>query len=133
MPLAEVNRKLALELSGLEAAYETTEPGHLLSGRPAPDLELVFGDGKRAHTYELLRDSEWLLLDFAEAGIFDDFAKYDLPVRVIKACAPVRPERLEDLSALLVRPDAYVAWAADGTANADDALRHIRSWLRFIH
>ena len=45
MPVTDVNRKLALELSGTEEAYSTAEPGHSLSGRPAPDLELVFADG----------------------------------------------------------------------------------------
>jgi 2-polyprenyl-6-methoxyphenol hydroxylase-like FAD-dependent oxidoreductase len=129
MPVAGVNRKLALELSGLEEAYESAESGHLLSGRPAPDLELVFADGKRTRTYELLRDAEWLLLDLDGFGVFDELETHQMPVRIVKACAPVRSAGLEDLSALLVRPDAYVAWATNEGANADDARRHIRKWL----
>jgi 2-polyprenyl-6-methoxyphenol hydroxylase-like FAD-dependent oxidoreductase len=133
MPIPEVNRKLALELSGIEEAYETVERGHRLSGRPAPDLELVFADGQRARTYELLRDSEWLLLDLAGFGAFDEIETHNLPVRVVKACAPVRPAEFGDLSALLVRPDAYVAWATDEVANAHDAKRHMGRWLHVSH
>jgi 2-polyprenyl-6-methoxyphenol hydroxylase-like FAD-dependent oxidoreductase len=85
--------------------------GHELTGRSAPDLAL--SDGTRLADH--LHDGRGLLLDLA--GDPDLRARADGwpdQVRVLETRCPDRP----GLSALLVRPDGFVAWAA-GAEHAD--------------
>jgi hypothetical protein len=101
--------------------------GHELTGRSAPDLAL--SDGTRLADH--LHDGRGLLLDLADDP--DLRARADGwpdQVRVLTAACPDRP----GLSALLVRPDGFVAWAAgaehtdhvDGRTGLDAALA---SWF----
>jgi hypothetical protein len=70
------------------------------------------------------------LLDLHGSGAFDKLALGALPVRIVKAL-PVRlPAEHRALTALLVRPDAYVAWATEQRGDAEDAVAEIASWLR---
>jgi len=101
----------------LTASHELTgsnEPtgSHELTGRSAPDLAL--SDGTRLADH--LHDGRGLLLDLA--GDPDLRARADGwpdQVRVLTARCPDRP----GLSALLVRPDGFVAWAAGPDNHAD--------------
>jgi 2-polyprenyl-6-methoxyphenol hydroxylase-like FAD-dependent oxidoreductase len=93
-----------------------------LVGRSAPDFELV--DGTRLG--ELLRNGRGLFLDFDS----------DTPLRAlarrwsgrINYVASDAKDRL-GLSALLVRPDGFVAWAADGGADVEEAARAASRWF----
>lgn len=104
-------------LSGLDIHYDLGE-GHPLRGRRMPDLDLhIAGDPTRVFT--LLHDARPLLLNLGAPGGFDISpwasrvkfrdATYDgvweLPV-LGEVSAP---------SAVLIRPDGYVAWAGDLT------------------
>jgi 2-polyprenyl-6-methoxyphenol hydroxylase-like FAD-dependent oxidoreductase len=80
---------------------------HPLIGRSCPDFELA--DGRRLG--ELLRDGRGVLLDF------DNAMGDGWPVERVALAAR---ERL-GLSAVLVRPDGFVAWASDGAPDVEAA------------
>jgi hypothetical protein len=95
---------------------------HALVGRSAPDIELE--DGRRLGA--LLRDGEGVLLDFdrhaplkALGGRWGDRVRY---------VASDAKDRL-GLSALLVRPDGFVAWATEATPDVDAVTRAAASWF----
>jgi len=115
--LDEVRRRLAGEMSGLDIHYDLGE-GHPLLGRRMPDLDLVSADGP-LRVFTLLHDARPVLLNLGEPGGFDATswaervrsvdARYagtwELPV-IGTVTAP---------TAVLIRPDGYVAWAGDLT------------------
>ncbi len=93
-----------------------------LVGRSCPDFELE--DGTRLGT--LLQDGNGLLLDFggraslqALDGLWGDHVKY---------VASDAKDRL-GLSALLVRPDGFVAWASDTTPSLEEVTRAAARWF----
>jgi hypothetical protein len=95
---------------------------HPLTGRSCPDFELE--DGTRVGT--LLRDGNGLLLDFgrnaslqALDGLWGDRVRY---------VAGDAKDRL-GLSALLVRPDGFVAWASDTTPSPEEVTRAAARWV----
>ncbi|MEI2456734.1 FAD-dependent monooxygenase [Lysobacter firmicutimachus] len=113
----EPRRRLAAQLSGLDIRYDLGE-GHPLLGRRMPDLELSV-DGGAMRVYALLHEARPVVLNFGAVGalaVADPVdrvrlvdARYDgpweLPV-VGEVAAP---------SAVLVRPDGYVAWVGEGS------------------
>jgi 2-polyprenyl-6-methoxyphenol hydroxylase-like FAD-dependent oxidoreductase len=95
---------------------------HPLVGRSCPDFEL--DDGTRLGT--LLRDGNGLLLDFgAPASLRALDGLWGDQVRYVTRDAK---DRL-GLSALLVRPDGFVAWASDTTPSFEDAIRAAAKWF----
>lgn len=95
---------------------------HPLVGRSCPDFELA--DGTRLGT--LLRAGSGLLLDFGRQaslqaldGLWGDQVRY--------VASDVK-DRL-GLSALLVRPDGFVAWASDTTPGAEEVTRAAAKWF----
>jgi hypothetical protein len=96
--------------------------GHALVGRSAPDFELV--DGTRLN--EHLRDGRGLLLDFEARASLN--ALVDQWNDRIDYVASDAKDRL-GLSALLVRPDAIVAWASDTATGDEDAAQAARQWF----
>ncbi|TGU85942.1 FAD-dependent oxidoreductase, partial [Mesorhizobium sp. M00.F.Ca.ET.151.01.1.1] len=87
---------------------------HPLVGRGAPDFELA--DGTRLG--ELLRNGRGLLLDFEASPPLRALASR-WSGRITYVAGNAR-ERL-GLSALLVRPDGFVAWAADAEPDFEEA------------
>ncbi|MEY9912123.1 2-polyprenyl-6-methoxyphenol hydroxylase-like FAD-dependent oxidoreductase [Catenulispora sp. MAP12-49] len=113
--LPDTNRHLAGLMSGLSLRYEL--PGeHRLTGERMVDAELNTG-ADSLHLSALQRTGHAIVLDLADA-VPDGFS---LPPRV----ELVRAASTEDLGAavLLIRPDGYVSWATDDTADVADALR----------
>ena len=95
---------------------------HPLVGRSCPDFE--WPDGGRLGA--LLRNGQGLLLDFdsqaplqALNGLWGDRVKY---------VAGEVKDRL-GLSALLVRPDGFVAWASDAAAGTEEVTRAAARWF----
>jgi 2-polyprenyl-6-methoxyphenol hydroxylase-like FAD-dependent oxidoreductase len=115
--LDEARKRLAGLISGLDIHYDLGE-GHPLLGRRMPDLDLVTADGPR-RVFELLHDAKPALVNLGEAGALDLTAwanrvqlvdaRYEGPWEL-----PVLGE-VSAPSAVLVRPDGYVAWVGDGS------------------
>ena len=85
---------------------------HPLVGRSSPDFELE--DGRRLGA--LLREGNGLLLDFGpQAPLKALDGRWGERVRYVAGAAK---DRL-GLSALLVRPDGFVAWATDTTPDLE--------------
>ena len=101
---------------GVSLRYDLGDE-HPLIGRSCPDFELE--DGTRVGT--LLRDGNGLLLDF-------DRSLAPLGGERVKYVAMNARERL-GLSALLVRPDGFVAWASDTTPDPHTVTRAAARWF----
>jgi 3-(3-hydroxy-phenyl)propionate hydroxylase len=125
LSMDEPRKRFAGMMSGLDIHYDLGE-GHPLLGRRMPDLDLVPESGP-LRVFDLLHDSRPVLLDLGEPGAFDITpwadrvplidatydGTWDLPV-IGAVIAP---------SAVLVRPDGYVAWVGEGSlAGLVDAL-----------
>ena len=113
----EPRKLLAGIISGLDIHYDLGE-GHPLLGRRMPDLDLVTADGP-LRLFSLLHDAKPVLLNLGEPGVFD-MGRWADRVQLLDADA-VGPWELPVLgavsapSAVLIRPDGYVAWVGDGT------------------
>jgi hypothetical protein len=108
---------LAGIISGLDIHYDLGE-GHPLLGRRMPDLDLVSTDGP-LRVFELLHDARPVLLNLGELGGLE-IAPWAGRVQLIDA-EYVGEWELPVLgavtapTAVLIRPDGYVAWVGDGT------------------
>jgi 3-(3-hydroxy-phenyl)propionate hydroxylase len=113
----EPRRRLAAEMSGLGIHYDLGE-GHPLLGRRMPDLDLVTANGPR-RVFTLLHDARPVLLNLGEPGGLDITPWADR-VQVVDA-KYVGQWELPALgavtapTAVLTRPDGYVAWVGDLT------------------
>jgi 3-(3-hydroxy-phenyl)propionate hydroxylase len=113
----EPRKRFAAMMSGLDIHYDLGE-GHPLLGRRMPDLDLVTESGP-LRVFTLLHDARPVLLDLGEPGGFDITPWADR-VRLIDA-EYVGKWELPALgavtapTAVLIRPDGYVAWEGDGT------------------
>lgn len=115
--LDAARKRYAGLLSGLDIHYDLG-PGHALLGRRMPDLDLLTDSGT-TRVFTLLHAARPVLLNFGEPGSLQleaaksrvqlVHARYDeaweLPVLGV-VTAP---------SAVLIRPDGYVAWVGEGT------------------
>jgi 3-(3-hydroxy-phenyl)propionate hydroxylase len=115
--MEEPRKHIAGLLSGLDIHYDLGK-GHPLLGRRMPDLDLVRADGP-LRVFELLHDARPLLLNLGEPGVLDTgpwadrvqmidasyAGEWELPV-IGAVAAP---------TAVLVRPDGYVAWVGDAS------------------
>jgi 3-(3-hydroxy-phenyl)propionate hydroxylase len=113
----EPRKRLAGIISGLDIHYDLGE-GHPLLGRWMPDLDLVTDDGP-LRVFELLHDANPLLLNLGEPGGFDITPWADrvqlidaeyVGVWELPVLGAVTPP-----TAVVIRPDGYVAWVGDGT------------------
>jgi 2-polyprenyl-6-methoxyphenol hydroxylase-like FAD-dependent oxidoreductase len=115
LTMEEPRKRLAGMMSGLDVHYDVGE-GHPLLGRRMPDLDLVTSGGP-LRVFTLLHDARPLLLNLGEPGGLDVTPWADR-VQLIDA-EYVGDWELPVLgtvtgpAAVLVRPDGYVAWAAD--------------------
>ncbi len=114
-------KSLAKRISGVWQRYDL--PGdHPLVGRSAPDLE--FEDGTKLG--EHCRDGSALLYDFVDdARISGLGARWRGRLRIIT----LRLKKNSDLTALFVRPDGFVAWAANGPPDLNRAASALSTWL----
>jgi FAD binding domain/Aromatic-ring hydroxylase, C-terminal len=117
LKMDEPRKRYAAMMSGLDIRYDLGE-GHPLLGRRVPDLDLVTADGP-LRVFTLLHEARPVLLNLGEAGGFDITpwadrvqlieAKYDGTWELPRLGVVTAP------SAILIRPDGYVAWVGEQT------------------
>jgi 2-polyprenyl-6-methoxyphenol hydroxylase-like FAD-dependent oxidoreductase len=117
LAIDEPRKRTAAMMSGLDIHYGHSE-GHPLLGRRMPDLDLVTGNGP-LRVFTLLHDARPVLLNLGDPGGLD-IASWADRIRSIDA-EYVGPWELPALgavpapTAVLIRPDGYVAWVGDLT------------------
>ncbi|MET8170795.1 FAD-dependent monooxygenase [Streptomyces sp. NPDC005329] len=112
-----VSRHLAAMVSGLEIRYDVGGGSHPLLGRRMPDLELV-GEAFKTRGTALLQGGRGVLLDLADnARLRRRAAGWTDRVDIVTAAPHATSENDIPVgtSAVLIRPDGYVAWAAPGS------------------
>jgi 2-polyprenyl-6-methoxyphenol hydroxylase-like FAD-dependent oxidoreductase len=117
LAMDEPRKRFAAEMSGLGVHYDLGE-GHPLLGRRMPDLDIVTADGP-VRVFTLLQTARPVLLNLGDRGAVDITSWTDR-VQLVDARFP-DPWELPALgeiaapSAVLIRPDGYVAWVGDGS------------------
>ncbi|MGI5469566.1 FAD-dependent monooxygenase [Streptomyces sp. CA-132043] len=117
--LPPVTRRAVAQVSGIGIAYRRGRGDHPLTGRRAPDIRLA--DGSRL--YEALRGNRFVLITPA----------YETPELGGRDASRVAHGtwRGDRRTALLVRPDGYIAWATDTmdrAARADALATALLRW-----
>jgi 2-polyprenyl-6-methoxyphenol hydroxylase-like FAD-dependent oxidoreductase len=115
LSMDEPRKRFGAMMSGLDIRYDLGE-GHPLLGRRIPDLDLVSANGP-LRGFTLLHDARPVLLNLGEPGGFDITpwadrvkqvdARYEGTWELPALGAVAAP------SAVLIRPDGYVAWVGD--------------------
>ncbi|WP_405660344.1 FAD-dependent oxidoreductase [Streptomyces sp. RK9] len=109
------------KISGVRQRYDLGG-SHPLVGASAPDLVLADGD----RLADLLHDGRALLLDLTDDAALRARAEgYGDRLRTHTAACPDRPKP----AAVLVRPDGYVAWAADAGGATGSVLDELTAAL----
>src|SRR5207253_10555613 len=117
LSMDEPRTRFAAMMSGLDIHYELGE-GHPLLGRRTPDLDLVTANGP-LRVFTLLHDARPVLLNLGEPGGLDITPWADRVQRIdakysgtweLPALGAVPAP-----TAVLIRPDGYVAWVGDQT------------------
>jgi hypothetical protein len=117
LSMDDPRKHFAAMMSGLDIHYDLG-PGHPLLGRRMPDLDLITPNGP-VRTYTLLHNARPVLLNLGEPGGFDITPWADrlqlidaiyIGTWELPALGPVTAP-----TAVLIRPDGYVAWVGDLT------------------
>jgi 3-(3-hydroxy-phenyl)propionate hydroxylase len=113
----EPRKRLAGIISGLDIHYDLGE-GHPLLGRRMPDLDLVTADGP-LRVFTLLHDARPVLLHLGEPDGIDITPWADrvqrLDATYVGAWELPVLGAVTAPTAVLMRPDGYVAWVGEGT------------------
>jgi len=111
----------AQKIAGVWLHYDL--PGdHPLIGRSAPDVE--FEDGTRLGA--LLHQGKAVLLDLEEREELERLAReWKGRVKYVRA----RAKDALGLSALMVRPDGFVVWVAEGVPDSELARALMATWF----
>lgn len=106
---------------GVSLHYDLGD-SHPLVGHSVPDFELA--DGRKVG--DLLRAGKGLLLDFDASTLLQTLAnRWDGRIAYVAGL----PRDCLGLRAVLVRPDGFVAWAAGGAPDIDQAARAATRWF----
>ena len=96
--------------------------GHPLAGHSVPNFELE--DGTRIG--ELMQDGQGILLDFDRNASLEIFAgAYGDRIRYVSG----RAKEQLGLSAVLIRPDGFIAWASDNDPDCSELEKAAARWF----
>jgi 3-(3-hydroxy-phenyl)propionate hydroxylase len=129
LSMDEPRKRFAAMQAGLDIHYDLGE-GHPLLGRRMPDLDLVTPGGS-VRAFTLLHDANPVLLNLGKPWGIDISPWAD---RVLAIDAKYADDwelpalgQVAAPTAVLIRPDGYVAWVGDGT---DTGLRDaLTTWF----
>ena len=117
LSMDEPRKRFAAMQSGLDIHYDLGEE-HPLLGRRMPDLDLVTSGGP-LRVFTLLHDARPVLLNLGEPGGFDIIPWADRVQLIDAEYAGIWElpalGAVTAPTAVLVRPDGYVAWVGDLT------------------
>jgi 2-polyprenyl-6-methoxyphenol hydroxylase-like FAD-dependent oxidoreductase len=118
-------RRIGGLMAGSDIRYPVPDPGgHPLTGTFAPDLPLHTDQGTTS-VAELLHTARPILLDLADRADLRESARgWQHRIDIHTAEADHRPA-----DALLIRPDAHIAWAATIDEPSDTAVLALREAL----
>ncbi|NNH61635.1 hypothetical protein HLI01_33540 [Rhizobium laguerreae] len=127
--MEEPRKRIAAEMSGLGIHYDLGE-GHPLLGRRMPDLDLAMPDGS-VRVFTLLQDARPVFLNLDAPGSFD-IAPWSDRITLVDAGYDGAWELpalgvVSAPTAVLIRPDGYVAWVGNGTQ--DGLQEAVNSWF----
>ncbi len=117
LSMDEPRKRFAARMSGLDIHYDLGE-GHPLLGRRMPDLDLITADGP-LRVFTLLHQARPVLLNLGEPGGVD-LGPWAGRVQLIDATYDDAWElpalgAVPAPTAMLIRPDGYVAWVGELT------------------
>jgi hypothetical protein len=118
---SDIAKRLGDLVSGAENRYATGPDTHPLAGRWVPDFAVASAGGTR-RVAELARDGRPLLIDLTDGAVVAA-AVGGAAGRINVAAGHAVGE--VPTTALLVRPDGYVAWASSAPKPAVDELRGV--------
>jgi 3-(3-hydroxy-phenyl)propionate hydroxylase len=117
LQMDQPRKRYAAMMSGLDIHYDLGE-GHPLLGRRMPDLDLVTAKGP-LRVFSLLHDARAVLLNFGVSGGFDIAPWADrvqlTDVQYVGTWELPAIGAVTAPTAVLVRPDGYVAWVPNLT------------------
>ena len=125
----EPRKRFGGMMSGLDIRYGVGE-GHPLLGRRIPDLDLITDDGD-TRVFALLHAAKPVLINFGEPGSIT-IGDWEDRVQLVHAMysgdwnLPVIGE-IAAPSAVLIRPDGYVAWVGGG--HDTDLRNSLTTWF----
>jgi hypothetical protein len=121
-------RTIAEEITDVDLCYEMVGDGrdlHPAIGRWAPNLALHTDHGT-SRIAQLMATGRGLLVELAgRSTLCDVAAGWDDRIQVISA----RSDEPANLTAMLVRPDGYVAWAIDASDWNKESEKSLRAAL----
>ena len=120
LKMDEPRKRYGAMMSGLDVHYDLGA-GHPLLGRRMPDLEIITEEGAK-RVFTLLHDARPVLLNLGKPL---DLAQWADRVKRVDARCEEKWElpvigKVTPPTAVLIRPDGYVAWTSEGT---EDGLR----------
>jgi hypothetical protein len=125
LSMDEPRKRIAAQMSGLGIRYDFGE-GHPLLGRRMLDLDLVTANGP-LRAFTLLHGARPVLINLGEPGAID-ITRWSDRVQLLDARYEGSWElpalgRVAAPTAVLIRPDGYVAWVGEQTQSGlTDAL-----------
>jgi 2-polyprenyl-6-methoxyphenol hydroxylase-like FAD-dependent oxidoreductase len=122
LKMEEPRRTMGGRMSGLDIHYDLGS-GHPLLGRRMPDIDLITAGGPTS-MFALLHNARPVLLNLEAPGSLDT-AGWSDRVQLVEAAYDGPWElpvvgRVTVPSAVLVRPDGYVAWVGEGRSTGLD-------------
>ena len=119
LTLEAINRPLAEQITGLSTTYAPVfenVSAHPLIGSRLPDLSLKTHAHRDEKLYQLLRDGNFVLLDFTDSVIpapMQQILERRKGIKLLEARLAVPNVPLAQVRTMLIRPDGHVAWASD--------------------